>query len=83
MLLPVLWKASNDGTLELLWEKLPLPKTIAVPLGSDEQRRLLSGSNDIISASATWGESTGELNIKVSKNRKKSRKNRIANNSAS
>ena len=65
MIFPVLWRAHLDGNLDLLWERLPLPRTVAVPLGSEEHRRLLNGDRDILAATASWGNSTGQLNIKV------------------
>ena len=76
MLIPVLWRTYDEGTINELWEKLPLPRTIAEPLGYEERRRLVNGNSDLIDVSASWGESTGELNIKIPKNR--NRKNKIA-----
>ena len=74
MLIPVLWRAHDEGTLPDLWEKLPLPRTVARPVGAEEQRRLLNNDdNSVIAASASWGESTGELNIKVKKGRKRNK----------
>jgi signal peptide peptidase-like protein 2B len=74
MLIPVLWRAHDEGTLPTLWEKLPLPRTIARPLGPEEQRRLLANNDtNVVAASASWGESTGELNIKVKKGRKRNK----------
>lgn len=57
---PVLYRTKMDGSLDVLWEKLPIPRTIAMPLGSEEQRALLN-DRDVIAASATWGESHGEM----------------------
>ena len=64
MLLPVLWKCYQDKTLDKLWEHLPLMRTKARAV-NEEQRLLLDANDDVLKASASWGESTGELNIKV------------------
>ena len=39
MLIPVLWRTMEDGTLTELWEKLPLQRAVCVPLGSEERYR--------------------------------------------
>ena len=64
MLFPVLWKCYQDKTLDKLWEHLPLMRTKARAV-NEEQRLLLDANDDVLKASASWGESTGELNIKV------------------
>lgn len=75
LLIPVLWRTYDDGSISELWEKLPLPRTVAQPLGNEERRRLLAGRSDVINVSASWGAGTdaGEpaLNMKVSRPRSK------------
>ena len=76
LLIPVIWRTYDDGSINELWEKLPLPRTIAQPLGYEERRRLLAGRSDVIDVSASWGNTgTGEgepaLNMKVSRPRSK------------
>jgi signal peptide peptidase-like 2B len=79
MLIPVLWRTHDEGTLSDLWEKLPLPRTVAQPVGLHEQQRLLANNdNSVVAASASWGLSTGELNIKVKKGRKRNKSKGLA-----
>lgn len=64
MLFPVLWKCYHDKTIDVLWERMPLMRSRAVVV-NEEQRLLLDANDEVVKASASWGESTGELNIKV------------------
>jgi signal peptide peptidase-like protein 2B len=61
---PVLLKCKLSGNLFMLWEKLPPPRTVAIPLRFEEQQALLANS-EVISASAQWSSTTGDLDIVV------------------
>ena len=73
MLLPVLWKCHHDKTIDVLWERMPLMRSKALPV-NEEQRLLLDANDEVVKVSASWGESTGELNIKVKSGNSNSRK---------
>ena len=68
MIIPVLWKCHREKTLDILWERLPLMRSKARAV-NEEQRLLLDANSDVVKAAASWGESTGELNIEVRGNK--------------
>lgn len=73
MLFPILWKCHHDKTIDALWERMPLMRSKALPV-NEEQRLLLDANDEVVKVSASWGESTGELNIKVKSGNSNSRK---------
>ena len=70
-----------EKTLDILWERLPLMRSKARAV-NEEQRLLLDANSDVVKAAASWGESTGELNIEVRSNRGSNSRKRATCSSA-
>ena len=53
ILLPVLYRSNNSGTLPYLWEGLPPMKSIGLPLDAEEQEKVAE-DDDVFSTTAVW-----------------------------